>query len=304
MTCRSLSRSAIPAPRSAASFALCAPDRALSGVASSMRAMRAGSTPNSSSRFRRKSAIRRRASPGRPAATLTLARAISAQVLSKHPLPKAKMGIDQISHVGSTAPSTDRLDIISTDRPTRARPRRPRARRAEVSLAWFIVMLALTAFSVVPVVWPSRWPGRLWRSLPSSPSFLIGQTFSCPTSCSAATVPVAGRARVPRVFHVCFQPGHGRERKPRASARAAHGDPRGHRSRLHCVPLCPAGAGHRNACRGHKGMTSSYPSAEGLGQLDGRDALSRSHPRRLVAGTARPPHPISAGRLTSALDLL
>ena len=64
--------------------------------------------------------------------------------------------------------------FTGTDGQSSAQPRRPRARRAGVSLAWFIVMLAFTAFFVVPVVWLLLAPTKTDHQLVFESPFAFG----------------------------------------------------------------------------------------------------------------------------------
>ena len=69
---------------------------------------------------------------------------------------------------------TAQASLGGGDRLARTQRRRPRARRAGVSLAWFIVMLAFTAFFFVPVVWLLLAPTKTDHQLVFESPFAFG----------------------------------------------------------------------------------------------------------------------------------
>ena len=80
----------------------------------------------------------------------------------------------QVTTQPVAAQPTTRASPGGGDRLTRAQRRRPGARRAGVLLAWFIVMLAFTAFFVVPVIWLLLAPTKTDHQLVFESPFAFG----------------------------------------------------------------------------------------------------------------------------------
>jgi multiple sugar transport system permease protein len=80
----------------------------------------------------------------------------------------------QVTRQRAAAQPTSRTSLGDRNRLTQTKRRRPRARRAGVSLAWFVVMLAFTAFFVVPVVWLLLAPTKTDHQLVFESPFAFG----------------------------------------------------------------------------------------------------------------------------------